>query len=139
MGSSKRTTHKPKPQKKPYRKPVLTVYGDVRRLTRGGGGTKNDGAGRLTKACWIAEALYGLDSPRVVLVRSWLAKHYEKGDTWALAVVPLYRRFGQGAATVIRRFPWLGNVFRPVFDDAVRRAAEEYASDARTRQDLPRS
>jgi len=29
-------------QKKPYRSPRLTVYGDLRRLTKGGGGGKNE-------------------------------------------------------------------------------------------------
>lgn len=29
--------------RKPYRPPSLTVYGDLRRLTLGGGGTKREG------------------------------------------------------------------------------------------------
>lgn len=29
--------------KKPYRPPRLTVYGDLRRLTQGGGGTRREG------------------------------------------------------------------------------------------------
>lgn len=38
--------------KKPYRPPRLTVYGDLRRLTLGGGGTKREGGpgGPKTKA-----------------------------------------------------------------------------------------
>jgi hypothetical protein len=32
--------------KQPYRKPRLTVHGDVRQLTRGGGGSKQDGQGK---------------------------------------------------------------------------------------------
>lgn len=32
-------------RKKPYRPPRLTVYGDLRRLTKGKGGNRSDGGG----------------------------------------------------------------------------------------------
>lgn len=114
--------------KKAYQSPVLSVFGDVRRLTGGGGGTTTDAGGGMTKMCWIAEALYGADAPRVVLVRAWLTRHYEHADGWALVVVPLYMRFGQRVAALVRILPFLRQVFRPIFDGAVRRAYGEFAA-----------
>lgn len=35
-----------KPAKKSYRKPRLTVHGDIRALTRSKAGTKSDGGGK---------------------------------------------------------------------------------------------
>ena len=35
-----------KPAKKPYRKPRLTVHGDIREVTRAKGGHANDGSGK---------------------------------------------------------------------------------------------
>jgi len=37
-------------RKKPYRSPRLVVYGDLSRVTKGGGGTKGDGGGTHSKA-----------------------------------------------------------------------------------------
>lgn len=115
------------PAKKAYRSPVLSTFGDVRRLTGGGRGAKNDFTGRMTRTCWIAEALYGVQSPRVALVRAWLARCYQRGDGWALVVVPLYNRFGERIAAAVRTSSIARRIFRPVFDHAVRRAYREYA------------
>lgn len=49
MGSKKVTTQQPKTAKKVYRKPVLSVFGDVRRLTRGQTGARIDGGSGMTK------------------------------------------------------------------------------------------
>jgi len=123
--------------KKAYRTPVLTQYGDVKRLTGGSGNGGGDmgGAGPMTKPCWIAEALYGVDTPRVALVRAWLARCHKRRDGWALFVVPLYVRFGQRVAGAVRTFPALQRIFRPVFDRAVQRAYGEYALQAVARRD----
>jgi hypothetical protein len=40
------STPLPRTTKMPYRTPQLTVYGDVKKLTRGGGGTRKDGGGQ---------------------------------------------------------------------------------------------
>lgn len=118
----------PESGKKAYRSPVLSMFGDVRRLTGGGGGTAGDGKGNpATKACWIAEALYGAHAPRVVLVRAWLARCYGRGDWWALAIVPLYTRFGERIAVVVRHSFFARQFFRPIFDRAVRRAYYEFS------------
>ena len=127
----------PKPRK-PYSAPVFSKYGDVRRLTGGGGGPGADGGGggAMTMVCWIAEALYGVDTPRVVLVRAWLARCFKRRDGWALFIVPLYVRFGQRVAAHVRTIPAMKWIFRPVFDRAVRRAYREYSTQAIARRDF---
>ena len=124
--------------KKPYCTPVLSSYGDVRQLTRGGNGTGNDagGAGPMTKVCWIAEALYGYDAPRVFLVRAWLAQCFERGDWWSIVIVPLYRRFGKRVASGIRAYPILERLFRPAFDCAVRHAFRAHSAEFVVRSNL---
>ena len=129
MAKIKDPTPPPAKPKKTYRAPVLSEYGDVRQLTSGGGGTNTDAGGGMTKmACWIAEALYGYDTPRVLLVRGWLTQCYERRIWWALAIVPLYRQVGERVAAAIRVFPGLGRLFRPVFDRAVLQAFRAYYS-----------
>ena len=114
--------------KKVYRTPVLSSYGDVRTLTKKTG-VLADGF-MSTKSCWIAEALYGLDAPRVVLVRAWLAQCYDQRVWWAVVLVPLYRRFGERTAAAIQVFPFLRRLFRPIFDRAVLHAYRAYAEMA---------
>jgi hypothetical protein len=51
VGNHDMTSKKTKKRKKAYRSPRLVVYGDFRRLTKGGGGTRRDGgAGGKSKA-----------------------------------------------------------------------------------------
>lgn len=135
MDSKKKPAGQPKLTKKAYRSPVLSVYGDVRRLTGGGGGILGDSGGLMTRNCWIAEALYGVHAPRVVLVRAWLARCYERGDWWAGFVVPLYGRFGERIAAVVRFSPLMQGILRPVFDHAVRQAYCEYAAETFSRRE----
>lgn len=129
MDKIKDPTPPPAKLKKTYHAPVLSEYGDVRKLTSGGGGMNNDG-GAFTKMCWIAEALYGCDTPRVLLVRRWLTQCYDRRIWWALAIVPLYRQFGESVGAAIRAFPSLGRLFRPAFDHAVLRGFRAYCSKA---------
>jgi hypothetical protein len=109
--------------KKKYEVPRLVSYGTVTNLTRGGGGHGADSTGHPhTKACWIAEVLYGIDAPRTHLVRAWLTECYERREPWSLIVVPLYSRFGQPIASFLRSYPAFKSLFRPLFDLGVRRA-----------------
>ena len=114
-------------KKKEYESPQLICYGTVEKLTKGTGTHGNDGAGSFTKNCWIAEAIYGVDAPRTQLVRAWLSECYEQGQPWSLIVVPLYRRFGQGIAAFLRRYPAFKSLFRPLFDLGVTRAHRDRA------------
>ena len=114
--------------KKAYCPPELSSYGAVTQITRGGGGTTGDGGSTHTKlACWIAEALYGVDAPRTLLIRAWLTHCYNRQQTWALVVVPLYRRFGERVAAGVRSHAVLQRLFRPLFDRAVVCAHRDYA------------
>jgi len=117
--------------RKSYSQPRLEYYGDVTKLTRGGGGTTGDGGGAMSMIpCWIAEVLYGIDAPRTKLVRAWLTESYERRDLIGRIVVPLYTRFGVTVAGLLRRRPVLQSVFRPLFYRAVKRAHQEYAERA---------
>jgi hypothetical protein len=113
--------------KKQYRTPELLFHGDVTQLTKGTLGSLGDGSANKSRSCWIAEALYGIDAPRTRLVRAWLAECYEQRVSWALVIVPLYSRFGQRVAGSVRRHSSLRQLFRPIFDYAVRRAHRNFA------------
>lgn len=71
--------------------------------------------------CWIAEVLYGENDYRVFAIRYWLKNHYQKTFTGSI-VVRLYQRFGETIASLIRRFPFVGKAFRPLFDKAFEKA-----------------
>ena len=87
-----------------------------------------DGGGAMSMAmCWIAEVLYGVDAPRTRLVRSWLTESYERREPITRIVVPMYSRFGVSVAGLLREYPVLERIFRPLFDRAVKRAHWEYA------------
>ena len=138
----KQTEHDRTPRpaaRKPYVTPRLIAYGHVRDIVQGGGGTKaNDpGTGRATKPCWVAEALFGVDDARTMLLRSWLTDIYDaRRRGWHL--VALYVACGSAAARLLRQ-GWLPR--RPLarlFDALTRRAFAESAETLRTRRALAR-
>jgi hypothetical protein len=108
----------------------LSSYGDVSQITRGNmSNMPGDAGGAATKmGCWIAEALYGVDTPRTTLVRTWLNEAYDSRIGWAVVVMPLYRRYGVGLARGVRSSPLLQRMLRPLFDSAVRRAHRKYSA-----------
>ena len=116
--------------RKAYRRPELASYGGVSQVTRGNqSNMSGDAGGAATKmGCWIAEALYGVGSPRTVLVRAWLNDAYDRRRGWALVAVPLYRRVGVRVARRLRSSTLLERVLRPLFDHAVRCAHRHYAA-----------
>ena len=115
--------------KRKYKAPRLICYGDVATVTRGSGGHVPDGASGTSKPahCWIAEVIYGIDTPRTQLIRTWLTECYQRREPWSLIVVPLYRRFGERVAAFLGRFPVFKTLFCPVFDLGVRRAHRDRA------------
>jgi hypothetical protein len=122
--------------KKRYSPPQLVYYGDITKLTRGGGGTAGDGGGAMSMIpCWIAEVLYGVDAPRTRLVRTWLLESYKRRNFIGRIAVPIYARVGVRVASVLRSWPVLRAAFRPVFDLAVQRAYREFANRAASLQD----
>ena len=120
------------PRRKPYSKPRVISYGHVKDIVRGGGGTKADGPGHATKACWIAEALYGVDAPRTLLLRAWLSEAYDQERKgWPL--ISVYIRFGQTVARLIRRGRIPSRLFVPLFDFLVVKANDDTARMLRKR------
>ena len=121
---------KPSAPRKPYAPPRLVSYGHVKDIIQGGGGKKSDagaakGAGN-SKGCWIAEALYGVEDPRTLLLRAWLSVAYEerRGGWWFIA---LYQEFGRATADLIYRGYLPRQLFRPLFDVLVDKALSESA------------
>jgi hypothetical protein len=116
--------------RKPYTPPRVVSYGHVKDIIQGGGGKKSDagaakGAGN-SKACWIAEALYGVEDPRTLLLRAWLSTvHEERRPGWQF--VTLYSRFGQATARLIYQGYLPRGLFRPLFDALVNKALDESA------------
>lgn len=127
---------KPEPKgasrRKPYAPPRLVSYGHVKDIIQGGGGNKAldtggaKGAGNSKKACWIAEALYGVDDPRTLLLRAWLAARYdERAAGWPF--IALYATFGRQISGLIYRGYLPRGLFRPLFDALVARALDDSA------------
>jgi hypothetical protein len=69
--------------------------------------------------CWIAEAIYGVNDLRTHLVRAYLNGPFDRTPLGHF-VMQLYQRFGQGVARQVRRHRWLKQMFRPLFDRALR-------------------
>ncbi|MFB3916272.1 MAG: hypothetical protein ACE14M_06060 [Terriglobales bacterium] len=123
-----RPLQNPERPRRTYKAPRVSRYGHVAQLTRGGGGNGKDASTMHTKQCWIAEALYGVDAPRTLLVRAWLSECYGQHQRWARIVVPLYRRFGMRMAGIMARIPMLKAPVRPLFDRAARLASRSYVT-----------
>ena len=119
----------PSAPRKPYSPPHVISYGHVKDIIQGNDGLKNDGGAGLPNSkttCWIAEALYGVDDPRTLLLRAWLSVVYEERRAgWMF--VALYRRFGRGTADLIRRGYLPQSIFRPLFDTLVKKALDQAA------------
>jgi hypothetical protein len=101
----------------------VVSYGHVKDIVQGGGGSQNDpGTHNASKApCWIAEALYGVDAPRTLLVRAWLAEAYDRKCRGSF-LIGLYARYGRTIAALIRSGRVPGRLFVPLFDYLVVRA-----------------
>lgn len=117
-------------QRKPYTPPRLVAYGHVKDIIQGGGGMGNDASGTppggASKACWVAEALYGVDDPRTLLLRAWLSTAYdERRAGWIF--IAMYRRFGRGTANLIQRGYLPRQLVQPLFDALVEKALDESA------------
>jgi hypothetical protein len=120
----------PSTPRKPYAPPRVVDYGHVKDIIQGGGGMMSDAAGTPpggnSKGCWIAEALYGVDDPRTLLLRAWLSVAYDerRPGWWFIA---LYRRFGRATADLIYRGYLPRRLFQPLFDMLVEKALDSSA------------
>jgi hypothetical protein len=79
------------------------------------------GGAAVKKACWIAEAIYGVDDPRTHLVRAYLNGPFQQ-TAFGSFLMSLYLEFGQWVAEQVRRRSWLKEMFRPIFNRALRSA-----------------
>jgi len=105
----------PAPARKPYTTPRLISYGHVKDVVQGANGMMVDASGSRSRSCWIAEALYGVDDPRTLVLRAWLATVLDERRTgWRF--VEVYGRVGPATAALIRRGILPRQVFRPLFD-----------------------
>ena len=139
IGSHKRiaeSNKRPGPRK-PYTSPRLTCYGSFKDLVQGSFGSKSDGAPGTTKPCWIAEALYGDDDPRTLILRHFLADVYDQ-SRFGWPLVAMYARFGRPIAGAVRRSPALARALRPIFDQLLQPACAEALRLIRPRADVGR-
>ena len=129
--NDKPVSSKPPTTRKPYTSPRVVSYGHVKDIIQGGGGKKFDsggaqGAGNSKGSCWIAEALYGVEDPRTLLLRAWLRRAYdERRAGWPL--IALYTTFGRATADLIYRGYVPRAMFRPLFDALVEHALDDSA------------
>ena len=136
IGSKAVSDDKPastKKARKVYGAPILEQYGDLETLTKGPGTGSGDGSpwsGLMSKPCWIAEALYGVNDNRTLLLRKWLAQVYSH-TTVGSAVVALYRTFGVRVAGWARRSALLRRILSVPFDAGVAAALRHYTLAAR--------
>lgn len=72
--------------------------------------------------CWIAEALYGVDDPRTLLMRFWLNNVWAKKSRLGSLVMKFYLRFGERIAEVVKRKVIVRRALRPVFDFGLSKA-----------------
>jgi hypothetical protein len=87
-------------------------------------GVKNAFDPAKQPGCWVAAELYGgWNDPRTLSVRGWIFGDFAK--TWLGKILcPLYLRFGERTAALIRKRPILRKPFRALFDVALRKAAK---------------
>jgi len=83
------------------------------------------GGAAIGKWCWIAEALYGVDAPKTILVRKWINNVYAKTFVGKI-VLFFYGLLGKQVAKLVKVSPMLQRVFHPIFDKALAKAEAFY-------------
>jgi hypothetical protein len=115
--------------KKPYTPPRLVAYGHVKDIVQGATGNKADSGTTKQSGppCWVAEALYGVEDARTLVLRAWLMKIRARKDRgWWL--VELYSAIGPTVANLVRRGRLPRRMLLPLFD-----AMADKAFDSRAR------
>jgi len=100
-------------RRKPYTPPKLVSYGHVKDVVQGAVGGMVDGD--TTRMCRVAEALYGVQDPRTLVLRGWFAA-VRSGKEIGWPLVDIYSRIGPPVARLIERGYLPGRAFRPLFD-----------------------
>lgn len=81
------------------------------------------GAAGVTK-CWIAEAIYGKDSPLTELARTWLNGPFS-ATFFGCIIMWLYGAIGRQVAWCVRRSNFLKRAFEPLFRMVHQRAFDD--------------
>lgn len=118
---------RPRDRKKPYARPRVVTYGHVKDVVKGALANGNDSGGNRSKNCWVAEALYGIDAPRTLIVRSWLTEMAASTRRWRL-FSSVYTLTGRRVASMIRRGRLPRMPFRMLFDALVAKAVARTAA-----------
>jgi hypothetical protein len=112
-------------RRKPYAPPKLVSYGHVKDVVQGSQGGMSDDPS-TTKMCRVAEALYGADDPRTLLLRGWfVAVHAQKRHGWRL--VAMYRRCGPTVAGLLQTARLPRRPFLLLFDFLAGQAFSRWA------------
>lgn len=69
-------------------------------------------------ACWIAEAIYGVDAWETYLLRSWLNREFKR-HLFGKLVMGLYCRYGQRVARLVKTYPRVRAAVAPLFNYAL--------------------
>jgi hypothetical protein len=106
-------------------------FGNVLGSAMGAGGTIGAAAmGKPPKpGCWIAEAIYGIDDSRTLLLRQWLNTEFTKRRLGRV-VMAVYIAVGRQTAWAVKRSGVLRAIFRPIFNHALLRAREWEVTNA---------
>jgi hypothetical protein len=132
---TKNPADRPPARKKPYASPRLISYGHVKDIVQGDTGPMTGDGQSTTKPCWVAEALYGPNDCRTLVLRDWLsAIHVQRRRGWRF--VALYITYGRGVAAALERGLVLRTVLRPLFDVLAHRAFTESARRLAARSGL---
>ena len=73
-------------------------------------GSFGQGVGAVAGACWVAREVYGVEDPKWTEFREWLLT---KSPSWFRDA---YLKYGERAAVVVKRLPFLKAIIRPFMD-----------------------
>lgn len=79
------------------------------------------GGAAVTHYCWIAEAIYGINDLRTLMIRAYLNGKF-KTTFYGKHIMALYGKYGQAIAARVQKSWALRLVFRPFFEIALWRA-----------------
>ncbi|MGH9348003.1 MAG: hypothetical protein ACRD26_12150 [Vicinamibacterales bacterium] len=118
------TEHTIDAPKKPYEPPCLTCYGKFKDLVQGTGGVMGDGGANMSRACWVAEVIYGVHDVRTHLIRAWLSRAAAGRFGWRMLLM-IYEAVGPSVARVLPRSRILRALARPAFACLLARAVRD--------------
>ena len=73
-------------------------------------GSFGQGVGAMSGGCWVAREVYGVHDPKWTEFREWM---FTKSPDWFRNA---YMKYGERAAVVVKRLPFLKAIIRPFMD-----------------------